>query len=146
MQRFSNETEQVLRDSGWQPGRRVDAQPWLERLASNGILVHESAATFLAEFGGLSVEIDGPGVTRARTPFELDPDLVDGEEDRFADWSKEIGEHIVPIGELDRGRYFLGISGAGTVYIVADWLSSLGTGDEGLERLIRGIAADVVRE
>ena len=61
MQRFSDETEQVLRDSGWQPGRRVDIQLWIQRLEGSGIIVHESAEKFLAEFGGLAVEIDGPG-------------------------------------------------------------------------------------
>lgn len=144
MPRFTDETEQALRDAGWTPGRTVDTRSWRQRLEKSGIVFHDAAQTFLAEFGGLSVDVDGPGISCARSPFELDPDLTDGEEDRFADWSQEIGAALVPIGELDQGRYFLGISDSAELFVVADWISSLGTGDEGLERLIRGIEATPV--
>jgi hypothetical protein len=38
---------------------------------------------FLVEFGGLDVRISGTGITRAREPFDLDPVLCSGNEDRF---------------------------------------------------------------
>lgn len=48
---------------------------------------HDAAGAFLAEFGGLDVQISGPGITCAKTPFNFDPDNLIGEEDRFAGWS-----------------------------------------------------------
>ncbi|MFD8702175.1 MULTISPECIES: SUKH-3 domain-containing protein [Kitasatospora] len=146
MQRFSDETERVLRAAGWQPGRQVDTGSWRRRLESAGLPMHDAAEQFLSEFGGLLVEVDGPGISRARTPFELDPALADGEEDRFTDWSQEIGEAIVPVGELDNGRYFLGISDSGEIHLVADWLASFGPVGEALDGLILGIAPKIVRE
>lgn len=132
--------------AGWRPGRMIDIEPWRHRLESSGFQMHAAADLFLTEFGGLVVKIDGPGISCARVPFELDPTLADGEDDRFSEWGQEINDSIFPIGELDGGRYFLGISSSGEMYIVADWLASLGAGVEALERLILGIAADVVRE
>ncbi|MEV8093243.1 SUKH-3 domain-containing protein [Kitasatospora sp. NPDC085879] len=144
MSRFSDETERELLAAGWRPGRKVDVLPWRRRLESSGFHMHAAAELFLSEFGGLTVDVDGPGISCARVPFELDPSLADGEDDRFSEWGQEVGEEIFPIGEMDGGRYFLGISSSSEIYIVADWLASLGVGVEALERLVRGIAADTV--
>ncbi len=62
------------------------------------------AVGFLREFGGLHIRIGGPGVTRAKEPFELDPSLCEGEEGRFIGWSRCIGCELFPVGELDGGR------------------------------------------
>ncbi|WP_344641634.1 SUKH-3 domain-containing protein [Kitasatospora cystarginea] len=146
MTEFSAETERVLRSAGWEPDRTVDTSLWRQRLEESGFRMHDAAERFLSEFGGLTVEISGPGVSRARVPFELDPMLADGEEDRFSEWSESIGESLFPLGELDRGRFFLGISESGKVYLVADWLASFGPSREALERLVRGIAPDELPE
>ncbi|MFE2350586.1 SUKH-3 domain-containing protein [Kitasatospora cineracea] len=146
MKRFSDEAEYALRTAGWQPGRQVDAEQWRRSLERSGFHSNGAAERFLSEFGGLNVNVSGPGISVARTPFEFDPMVADGEDDRFSDWGDEIGETIFPLGELDHGRFFLGMSESGRVYLVSDWLASFGTGDEALERLIRGIAADVIQE
>src|SRR5262245_5957581 len=78
-----------------------------------GLDMHPAAEVFLGEFGGLLVDVHGPGRTAARTPFELDPSLCAGEEDRFRDWGVEIGASLYPLGELDHGRYFLGMDDRG---------------------------------
>lgn len=101
--------------------------------------MHRAAAEFLVEFGGLNLEIDGRGVSCAREPFELDPGLCVGEEDRFAGWGADLGCALFPIGELDRGRFFLGISEIGEVFLVATWVASFGIGDAALESLILGV-------
>ena len=101
--------------------------------------MHRAAAEFLAEFGRLNLEIDGPGISSAREPFELDPELCVGEEGRFAEWSADLGCSLFPIGELDRGRFFLGISEVGEVYLVETWVASFGVGDAALEGLILGV-------
>ncbi|MGK4582246.1 SUKH-3 domain-containing protein [Kitasatospora sp. HPMI-4] len=144
--RFSDEVERVLRAAGWEPGRNVSIEPWRRMFEGSNLHMHEAAEHFLSEFGGLTVNPDGPGISRAPTQFELDPGLADGEEERFSEWSEEIGETIVPIGELDRGRYFLGIDTSARIYIVTDWVSSFGEMPEAFEKLIIGIAATVVRE
>jgi SUKH-3 immunity protein len=146
MQRFPEEVENTLRASGWQPGRAVDTGEWRRALDGSGFRMHDAAEQFLSEFGGLTVDISGPGVSCARTPFELDPTLAIGEDDRFSEWGEDIGENLFPLGELDRGRFFLGISESGEIYLVSDWLASFGVGNEALERLILGIAPDVIEE
>jgi hypothetical protein len=118
----------------------VDITDWREQLEAGGELrMHRAAADFLVEFGGLNVEIDGPGISRAREPFELDPELCVGEEDRFAGWGADLGCSLFPIGELDRGRFFLGISESGEVFLVEAWVASFGIGDAALESLILGV-------
>ncbi|MEC3952999.1 SUKH-3 domain-containing protein [Nocardia sp. CDC153] len=135
---FMDETERVLRASGWWPGRQVDTNAWRERLERSGFKWSAAADRFLEEFGGLKVDISGPGITSAREPFELDPTLADGEDDRFAEWSEVIREPIAPVGELDSGRYLLGVSMSGDLYLVADWLASFGRTPQALESLILG--------
>lgn len=100
MPRFSSEAEDVLRHSGWFPGRRADIQSWKELLP--GLSWHEAAEGFLAEFGGLSVDVSGPGVSCAREPFEIDPELAVGEEGRFEDLSERFGRRFLPSGRSGR--------------------------------------------
>ena len=138
--RFSSRVDQDLRTAGWHPGRAVDVVAWRQRLEAGGeIRMHRAAAEFLAEFGGLNVEIGGPGISSAREPFELDPELCVGEEDRFAAWGAHLGCSLFPIGELDRGRFFLGISEVGEVFLVETWVASFGIGDAALESLVLGV-------
>jgi hypothetical protein len=77
---WSAEAERALRTAGWYPGRRVDTTLWRDCFEPVGLPLHEAAQRFLAEFGGLTFEISGPGITRAKEPFELDPTLCDGED------------------------------------------------------------------
>lgn len=138
--RFSAQTERDLRRAGWEPGRRVDTSGWRNRLEASGqVRMHDAADRFLTEFGGLDVRIDGPGVSSAREPFELDPWHLDGEEGRFAGWGEQLGKSLFPIGELDRGRFFLGISEVGEILLVETWVASFGIGDQALESLVLGV-------
>lgn len=102
--------------------------------------MHSAAAEFLAEFGGLSLDIDGQGITMARTPVSFDPMRGDGEEERFADWGQEVGLSLFPIGSLESERFCLGMSETGEIFLVEAWLASFGVGDAALENLIRGVA------
>ncbi|MCX4546584.1 SUKH-3 domain-containing protein [Streptomyces sp. NBC_01565] len=63
----------------------------------------------LREFGGLTVGSRGPGITRAREAFELDPLLALGEDDCFGEWGEEICRCLFPLCELDHGHAFLGV-------------------------------------
>jgi SUKH-3 immunity protein len=145
MNDFSAETERVLISAGWQPGRKVDTGKWRERLGASGdVTMHEAAERFLAEFGGLTFAHGGAGVSRAREPFELNPLLALGEEERFAEWGDLIGKSLFPLGELDEGRYFLGIDEDGAVYLVADWLACFGANRDAVENLILGVQPETI--
>lgn len=100
---WSDETEQVMREMGWFPGRRVDTTRWREHFTSVGLPPTEAAERFLGEYGGLVREHYGKAITCARTPFEFDPMLLVGEEDRCLEWGEEIGKSLFPIGDVGGG-------------------------------------------
>ncbi|MEU5902426.1 SUKH-3 domain-containing protein [Streptomyces venezuelae] len=144
MSELPQETQEALRNAGWEVGRRVDTSEWRTRLAKGGFTIHETAERFLSEFGGLSVPHGGNGISRAKEAFEFDPLLALGEDDRFSEWGELIGKVIAPIGELAQGRYFLGIDEDGAIYLVADWLAQFGVGVNGVESLALGVAPEVL--
>lgn len=141
MRRFSEEAESILIAGGWAPGRTVDVSTWRDQFKARGLSMHDAAEKFLREFGGLDVRISGSGLTSAKEPFQFDPELALGEEDSFALWSRRIGHSLFPLGELDRGRFFLGIDEEGEIYLVSGWLARFGKFEAGLESLTRGIMA-----
>jgi hypothetical protein len=138
--RFSAQAERDLRSAGWAPGRSVDTSAWRRQLEASGkVRMHDAADRFLREFGGLKVKISGPGISSAREPFEFNPWDLYGEEGRFADWGEQLGKSLFPVGELDMGRFFLGISEAGEILLVETWVASFGFGDAALENLVLGV-------
>ncbi|WP_437074765.1 SUKH-3 domain-containing protein [Streptomyces sp. enrichment culture] len=139
MSEWSPEVLEVLEASGWTAGRRVDTAGWRSVFEGAGIVMHDAAETFLQEFGGLTVSIGGPGVSAAREPFELDPELAWGEEDRFSEWSEVLGRELFPLGELDHGRFFLAIDEHSEIYLVETWVASFGAMPHALENLILGV-------
>lgn len=146
MARFSCETETALREAGWTPDRQVDISAWVAGWEKVGVSAHNAAQSFLREFGGLSVDISGPGITATRTPFELNPEECEGEADRFLDWSEDIGHSIFPIGIVDMGRYFLGIDENSGLYILELWVASYGQMPEAMDHLITGVRPEMIRE
>ncbi|WP_328646678.1 SUKH-3 domain-containing protein [Amycolatopsis sp. NBC_00348] len=128
--RFSGRAEAELRAAGWFPGRKVDVGNWRQRLEASGeVRMHAAAEKFLGEFGGLEFLLP---------EFELNPWHLDGEEDRFVDWGAELGISLFPVGELEKGRFCLGISEIGELFLVEAWLATFGIGDAGLENLLCG--------
>lgn len=103
---------------------------------------HGAAEEFLQEFGGLRVDISGPGITCAREPFELDPELAIGEEERFAEISESFNRTFFPVGELGQGEFFLAIDEEGVVYLLGARVLRLGAGDLALEHLVTGVAPE----
>ncbi|MEU2355958.1 SUKH-3 domain-containing protein [Streptomyces misionensis] len=79
-------------------------------------------------------------ITCARTSFTFDPELTVGEEDRFADWSSTLARNIFPIGELDEGRFFLGIDETSEICLIETWVATFGPVREALDKLVLGIA------
>lgn len=99
----------------------------------------EAAERFLSEFVDLVFDISGPGISVARAPFHFDPRLLEGEDDRFNAWGAVMGETLSPLGELENGRFFLGITESGEIYLVETWVASFGRGRQALENLICGV-------
>lgn len=140
MPRFSAEVESVLRQAGWVQDRRVDLTRW-KAIMSN-FAWNAAAEEFLAEFGGVRVENDGPGITCARESFEFDPELAIGEEGRFSELSEFFGIGFFPLGEVGQGESFLAIDEEGILYLLGSWAFRLGVGDLALEHLVTGVAAE----
>lgn len=141
----SVEIEQALRTVGWLPGRHVDTTVWDSVLQRSGYpSMHAAAQEFLGEFGGLCFPERGPGISSFREAFEIDPTLAVGEDDRFSGWSAHLGRNLYPLGELDGGRFFLGIDECREVYLVADWIARFGPANVAIEKLIYGVAPERV--
>jgi hypothetical protein len=146
MTNLSEQAEHVYRVAGWYPGRQVDTDLWRDTLENSGLRMHDAAKRFLSEFGGLIVDIKGPGISRALEPFEFDPMAALGEDDRFVEWGELIGRSLFPIGEFGHGRFFLALDQVGDIYLVADWIAHFGPSQEALEKLALGTAPDAIRD
>ncbi|GHF37646.1 SUKH-3 domain-containing protein [Streptomyces griseosporeus] len=144
MSEWSPEVLQVLEAAGWTAGRRVNTARWRSMFEGVGMGMHHAAETFLQEFGGLTVSVSGPGISCAREPFELEPELAWGEDDRFSEWSEFLGRDLFPLGELDDGRCFLGIDETSEIYLVETWVASFGAMPRALENLILGVMPDMI--
>lgn len=140
MTEYSPEVEDALRAAGWTPGRSTDVAGWTGLFEADGVRAHDAAIAFLREYGGLSFDLAGPGVNRAKSPFAFDPAQCEGEGDRFAEFGEEIGRELFPIGVLDRGALFLGIDENAEIYVVETWIGSFGAMPAALEKLVLGVA------
>ncbi|MFD5508544.1 SUKH-3 domain-containing protein [Streptomyces sp. NPDC127051] len=133
-----------LRAAGWQPGRSVDVEGWVEPLEAGGLVAHAAARTFLAEFGGLRFMFSGPGVECARAPFLLDPSVCEGEEEVFLEWGEELALSLFPIGEWSEGVAFLAIDEHGAVIMLGSGIAATyGKIPEAFEKMLLGYQAEV---
>ncbi|WP_437912838.1 SUKH-3 domain-containing protein [Sorangium sp. So ce302] len=126
---WSDESEAQLVAAGWYKGRQnprcvAEWRKILER--PNGFQMSLAAERALHEFGGLRVDCQGPGFECARGSFDLDPELVSGEEGRFAYFRDQVGSDLFPLGEAFDGQAFLAIAGSGRVYLLGDRVQLLG--------------------
>ncbi|HET8670259.1 MAG TPA: SUKH-3 domain-containing protein [Candidatus Saccharimonadales bacterium] len=141
MTRFSRHSERVLRKAGWYPGRQVPelVSMWKNHPFIADIEMFETAERFLLEFGGITVTQSGPGVTSARSPFEIDPTLAAYQSDLFKEFGRMVDTRLYPLGEAAHGYYFLAIGENGRVYYVMQDIVLAGyTEDEALENLLIG--------
>lgn len=135
------EIETVLMRAGWDPGRdrSTEITAWLGQL-SEAFPIVGSALDVLGRFGGLDVELSGPGEEWSRQSFRIDPALALGEDDRFADFSAMLGVRLFPLGEVGN-QAFLALGEDGRVYALMLDLWWVGDSiDEAVERLVRGLS------
>ncbi|HET6948786.1 MAG TPA: SUKH-3 domain-containing protein [Acidimicrobiales bacterium] len=140
MTRFTPAVSEALEAAGWSPGRRLpdeQIRAWSDGLP--GFAMFPAAEAALREFGGLAVDQHGPGIDRAREPFELDPLLAWGEEDRFELFADEYGVTLFPLGEAAGSHYFLAVDPGGRTFLVMDDIQLIAESfDDALESLILG--------
>jgi len=140
--RWSAETDWALRRAGWHPGRSVSTAEWERILRENdeGFAAHDAARRFLAEFGGLTINVNGPGKTMTRSPIRLDPLLAKWDFEIIDVQSEEMGTYLYPLGDTHRGNFYLTMAANGAVYVGLDYPRLLAdSGDEALSKLIEGV-------
>jgi len=135
---LSPETVAALTDAGWRPRRSVDVDAWRAHFEAAGCVMSPAAEEFLSRFGGLDVRIGGPGLERAREPFDLEPMLCDGEEDRFVDLSRSMGRDLFPVGVFGALRYFLGIDENAEIYLIETEVRSFGRMPGAMDAMVQG--------
>jgi hypothetical protein len=142
VQRWSSETDGVLRKAGWQPGRAVATETWEWILRERGsFVVHEAARRFLAEFGGL-VSYGWPADSRVtQSAIRFDPLTAEWDEGTFARLSEKAGTPLCPVGRADNGNSYLGMGENGVLYLAREDVEPLGdSADQGLDLLVRSQA------
>src|SRR5687768_9853466 len=99
-QRWSAETDQVLRRAGWRPGRSVPTATWEWILRERGCFeIHEAARRFLGEFGGLVIYgLPADSIT-TQSAIRLDPLKAEWDDETFVRISDEAGTHLYPVGQ-----------------------------------------------
>jgi len=130
-----------LTAAGWRPGRSVEVRGWAEELGeSSGFRMHDAAARFLSEFGGLKVSRgQSQGQEVASVAFELDP--RNGEKRRR--WLQSlrcaaVGE-LYPVGDAGGGHAIVAIDEQSTVFLLfGDECRRIGVGREAVANLVLG--------
>ncbi|MFE9765759.1 SUKH-3 domain-containing protein [Streptomyces sp. NPDC005808] len=137
-QRWSAETDRVLRKAGWYLGRSMPTGTWEFILRERGGFgIHESARRFLAEFGGLMTYGLPADSTLTQSAIRLDPLKAEWDEEAFARLSEEAGTPLCPVGQADNGNSYLGMAASGAVYVARERAELLAeTADQALDRLV----------
>ncbi|WP_419995879.1 SUKH-3 domain-containing protein [Streptomyces boninensis] len=140
-QRWSADTDQVLREAGWHPGRYVPTAEWERALQEHDEFeIHPAAQRFLAEFGGLYIPDRGAGITMGRAEIDLNPALARWDREIYDALRELAGVELYPLGMTDRRNWYLGMTPTGAVYIGRDDVLLLAEdGDRALEKIIQGI-------
>ena len=134
--RYSELSLQMLKESGWYPGRNV-----LDNInLPSKFQIFPAATKVLQEFGYLCVGQTGPGITCIRSTVVFDPMEADGEDDRFLDWSTDINSPLYPLGSIDDCVFFLAIDQLGRTFLVMEGLVFLDVDfTRALDKLLIGI-------
>ncbi|WP_432094247.1 SUKH-3 domain-containing protein [Streptomyces sp. bgisy100] len=137
--RWSAETDRVLREAGWHPGRSVSTAEWERVLQEHDEFeIHPAAQHFLVEFGGLALTLWSPGsVKPVRVEISFDPALAQWDQEIFEVLSEQAGAELYPLGMTNNRNTYLCMAPTGKVYTGMDDAYFLAeTGDQALEKLL----------
>lgn len=142
-ERFPPEVTEILRSSGWYPGRRVSSEvleAWREeRLRSDGLDMPQTAKVVLEEFGQLIISPSGRGIDFARLPLSFDAEGDGGQYLQSYVDAAGVGE-LYPLGGYGDSDGTFMIAGSGAVYVDFRLDAPAGENiDQALVRLLLGI-------
>lgn len=149
--RHHPETVRALTDAGWTPGRDTGGRvhEWVEDIKSgpDGSEYPEVPAAVLAmlrEFGGLHVQVTGPGASVRKEPFVLDPREHILRPVAYARISELVESVAYPLGVVYGSLSALIGDAAGRVYILTPGGEEILGKDiyEALDSLALGIASE----
>ncbi len=150
------EVEEVLRSSGWRPGRKRtrSAEKTVEEIcAAEGTdgARHEplpAALAVLEKFGGLLVRQDGAGTALRRRPFAIDPTMAAATAGTLADFGRVLGARLFPLGTEGDDEALLAVDENGRIFALdpaGEWF--LGeTIEDAFTTLVTGAAPPRVRD
>lgn len=121
-ERFVAAVAAVLRDSGWTDGRRINTADTVDfvcqQVGRHGARFErfDAADAAIAEFGGLYVVQDGPGIVLRRRPFAIDPTRVAATAETLADFGNLLGTRLFPLGLEGEHESIIAIDQSGRVF------------------------------
>ncbi|MFC1413777.1 SUKH-3 domain-containing protein [Streptacidiphilus sp. N1-12] len=153
--RFAAEVASVLTKAGWFPGRRMlpQAERWADTLAGytspEGYrhALFPAAVEAWAEYGGLTVGLEGAGRQQARTAFVIDPLAGLHQPRTLADLGRCLEVPLAPLGEERDGQALLAIDALGRVHSLdhsGEWFLGQ-TVDQALSTLVLGTTPERLR-
>ena len=113
----SKDVEELLRQAGWHPGRRIDLSPWV----THGMKLFPAARRILAEFGGLVIGDNERGIDTARSDVDLLPKSYNRDRASESDLEREVGSRLFPIATVQSSNGELWIDEGGRVYLEGDF-------------------------
>lgn len=114
---FSDETRQILLQSGWNPNEKFDLTDTFKFLENMGYNVFNPVIKALSEFGG--VEYRFPHPDGSLETFHFIPEKTVGdyyEKEDFEEFEMRVKESLVVIGEAYRGNIIMFMSESGKVF------------------------------
>jgi len=148
MENFSKQMVECLNRAGRHPNRTLDATAFMESLITAGFDVHEAAADFLTEYGGLCIKYPHAKVADMEDEMHFDPLIVITHITPAAvnTYAKVLGRKLSPIGEAARGYLTLMMDDEGKVYASYDDFFALvgSSGADAIEGLCSGRELEII--
>ena len=120
---LNEEVKQILEESGWYKGRKINIKSHVEILENCGFEVFDSAKQFIEEFGDLDIKakskVSSTSIVIFNTYVENILEVFNECNDKdtimkkYFDLSKHIDEKVVPIGTLSNGEMIIFITERG---------------------------------
>ena len=120
---LNEEVKQILEESGWYEGRKINIKSHVGILENCGFEVFDSAKKFIEEFGDLDIKVESKVSSISVVIFSTyvkrilevfnecnDKDII---MKKYFDLSKHTDEKVVPIGTLSNGEMIIFITESG---------------------------------
>ncbi|AGX41808.1 SUKH-3 domain-containing protein [Clostridium saccharobutylicum] len=122
---ISNKTIEVLKNSGWYEGRKIDITENLEFLKERGFEVFESAKKFMEEFGELKINVEKirkNGTTKVSKHSTCIKETIGVLNSLNFGLEEYVNEKVMLIGSLYDFEIDLYISESGRIFKSIGWV------------------------